>query len=102
MVFISKNWKTLAAIVYLWICLFDFFAVPLILAYFENKNPKDIAVMIESVKELEVDSNKIMDFIHQNYRSITLQWTPFTLRGGGLFHLSFGALLTGAVLRKRE
>jgi len=33
----------------------------------------------------------------------TYQHEPFTLKGGGLFHLSFGALLTGsAVVGKRN
>ena len=96
------NWRKAAAAVYLWICLFDFFAVPLLLAYFEKKTPEDIAVMIESVKDLDVDENKVMEFVSKNYRSVTPNWTPFTLRGGGLFHLSFGALLTGAAIRKKE
>jgi hypothetical protein len=36
-------------------------------------------------------------------KPLTYQHEPFTLKGGGLFHLSFGALLTGsAVSRKRR
>lgn len=31
-------------------------------------------------------------------KKLTSQHEPFTLQGGGLFHLAFGALLTGSTL----
>jgi len=30
--------------------------------------------------------------------AFTFQHLPFTLQGGGLFHLAFGALLTGSTI----
>ena len=30
------------------------------------------------------------------------EWVPFTLRGGGLFHLSFGAIITGSVIKGKK
>jgi hypothetical protein len=30
------------------------------------------------------------------------QHEPFTLKGGGLFHLAFGALLTGSAFGKKD
>ena len=33
-------------------------------------------------------------------KKLVSQHEPFTLKGGGLFHLAFGALLTGSVFGK--
>ena len=33
-------------------------------------------------------------------KKLVSQHEPFTLQGGGLFHLAFGALLTGSVVGK--
>jgi len=35
-------------------------------------------------------------------KKLTSQHEPFTLKGGGLFHLAFGALLTGSTLGKNK
>jgi len=35
-------------------------------------------------------------------KKLISQHEPFTLQGGGLFHLAFGALLTGSVFGKKE
>jgi hypothetical protein len=35
-------------------------------------------------------------------KKLVSQHEPFTLKGGGLFHLSFGALLTGSALNKKD
>jgi hypothetical protein len=32
-------------------------------------------------------------------KKLVSQHEPFTLKGGGLFHLSFGAILTGSALK---
>ena len=34
-------------------------------------------------------------------KKLTGQHTPFTLMGGGLFHLAFGAILTGSAFAKK-
>ena len=34
-------------------------------------------------------------------KKLTGQHNPFTLIGGGLFHLAFGALLTGTAINKK-
>ncbi len=83
-------WRWSALIVYLSICLFDFMLVPLYMAaqvpYLEvfveiiNRLPDDALVRL--------DMMKIMTGVHQ----------PFTLQGGGIFHLAFGALLTGTAM----
>ena len=35
-------------------------------------------------------------------KKLTGQHEPFTLLGGGLFHLAFGAILTGSAFANRE
>jgi hypothetical protein len=35
-------------------------------------------------------------------KKLISQHEPFTLQGGGLFHLAFGALLTGSVFGKKD
>jgi len=35
-------------------------------------------------------------------KKLVSQHDPFTLQGGGLFHLAFGALLTGSALGKKS
>ena len=35
-------------------------------------------------------------------KKLVSQHEPFTLKGGGLFHLAFGALLTGSTLNKKD
>jgi hypothetical protein len=36
----------------------------------------------------------------QLLKSLVVQHEPFTLRGAGMFHLAFGALLTGSAISK--
>tara|TARA_R110000787_G_scaffold277233_1_gene386477 strand:- start:116 stop:277 length:162 start_codon:yes stop_codon:yes gene_type:complete len=35
-------------------------------------------------------------------KKLTGQHSPFTLMGGGLFHLAFGAILTGSAFAKTD
>ena len=35
-------------------------------------------------------------------KKLTGQHSPFTLMGGGLFHLAFGAILTGSALASNK
>ncbi len=39
-----------------------------------------------------------LELIRANF----VQHEPFTLQGGGMFHLAFGALLTGSALKRKE
>jgi len=40
------------------------------------------------------------DIAREMVKPLTYQHEPFTLKGGGLFHLSFGALLTGSAVAR--
>ena len=84
------NWQRIAAYTYIAICIFDFMLVPMwfgiVRAYLD---PFDLIQ-----KMLELDTAVQVQLI----QAYTFQHEPFTLKGGGLFHLAFGALLTGTTI----
>jgi len=85
------NWKSMLATVYALICVFDFLVVPSwrgITDLFDE----DVYNNVEKLSQLD-PSIQIAVIQAENY-----QHEPFTLKGGGLFHLSFGALLTGSAI----
>jgi len=59
-----KEWRTVAAYTYLVICLYDFMLAPIFSQVFAY-------------------------WTHTVY----VMWTPLTTQGGGLFHISFGAII---------
>ena len=65
---IHEHWRDWAALVYLFICIVDFFIAPLLW-------------------------NIGMTMMDNEIKMITSRWTPLTLQGGAMFHLSFGAIL---------
>lgn len=68
---VQANWRPYSAVVYIVINLFDFIAFP------------------------------ILNWMYAFYTDTPLvQWSPLTLQGAGLFHLSFGALLTATSISK--
>ena len=74
---INRHWRDWAALVYLFICLVDFFIAPLMW---------NIGMSMES------------DEIKMN----TSRWVPLTLQAGAMFHLSFGAILGATAWRKKD
>ncbi len=65
---IEQNWRSWAALVYLFICIVDFFIAPLLW-------------------------NIGMTMMDNEIKMNTSRWAPLTLQGGAMFHLSFGAIL---------
>ena len=63
---IQTRWRPATAIVYLIICIFDFIVFPVLWSLF---------LMFSGSTEL------------------SLMWDPLTLKGAGMFHISFGAIL---------
>ena len=61
---IQTHWRPMAAWQYLFICLFDFFLAPIFMAWYA----------------IYTDTTLVM-------------WLPLTLQGGGLYHLSMGAIV---------
>jgi hypothetical protein len=47
---------------------------------------------------LVIDSTEEVLVQMELMKTLTAQHNPFTLMGGGLFHLAFGAILTGSAV----
>jgi len=80
-------WRWTALCVYLVICLYDFMVVPI----WYGLNRPDLGTFIEIL-------NTVKDPLIQLelMKKLTGQHNPFTLMNGGIFHLAFGAILTGS------
>jgi len=91
----ENTWKTVAAYVYLTICLFDFLIMPAAITIINRSFTNEI------INEIKAEDRKyaleIIDRISLD------NWEPVTIYGGGLvFHLSFGAILTGAAVTDKK
>lgn len=84
------GWQVVAGFVYLIICIFDFVIVPSWIGI----NRVDVLAAINVDQFVAIDPSIQLRLIE----SLTYQHQPFTLRGGGVFHLAFGALLTGSAI----
>ena len=80
------NWKAVLAVVYAVICVFDFLVIPTWRGFNRFTYPVDEIQKLDPQVQIVV-----LD-------KLTKDHSPLTLRGGGLFHLSFGALLTGSAV----
>ena len=74
---IRKYWRDWAGIVYLFICLVDFFIAPLMW-------------------------NIGMTMMDKEVQLATSRWAPLTLEGGAMLHLSFGAILGATSWNKHK
>jgi len=94
----KRFWRPIAAYVYLSICIFDFMAMPLYVSianrqvdfqvFEEIRKFEDVAVQTAIIDKLDVGKDA---------------WIPLTIKGGGLFHLSFGAIIgVAAFTRGKE
>ena len=91
-----RNWRPAAAIVYLLICVFDFVIMPALLTRIETK--RDFTAIYEQIAKLDNPQAQVA-LINKIDLSVQ-EWKPLTLGGGGMFHLSMGALLTGAAVTR--
>ncbi len=85
----TMHWRWTALIVYLLICFYDFLFVPV----WYGLNRPDISELMKIVNETS-DTLVKLDLL----KTLVSQHSPFTLMGGGLFHLAFGAILTGSAI----
>ncbi len=74
---IHEFWRDWAALVYLFICLVDFFIAPLLW-------------------------NIGMTLMDKDVQMNTSRWMPLTLGAGAMFHLSFGAILGATSLNRHK
>ncbi len=86
------RWRWTALVVYLAICIYDFMVVPI---WFGLNRP-NLSTFITQL-------NTVQDPLIQLelMKKLTGQHSPFTLMGGGLFHLAFGSILTGSVFGQK-
>ena len=89
----TMTWRWAALSVYLLICFYDFLFVPV--WYGLNRpNIEQFMDIINSTDQVLVQMELM--------KKLTGQHEPFTLMGGGLFHLAFGAILTGSAVGMRN
>lgn len=84
----KKFWRPIAAYVYLFICVFDFMAMPL---YIEIQNREVNSEAFAEIRQLQDKDVKLKALEQLDLGS--RDWSPLTLMGGAFFHLSFGAIL---------
>lgn len=83
---LKQYWRPTACYIYLLICIFDFIIFPL---YFALLQPSfiDLIETIFNINDIEVQTVILQNYIHMQ------RWIPITMRDGGLFHMSFGAII---------
>ena len=79
---INRHWRDWAGMVYLFICLVDFFIAPLVWNM----------LMWDACS----------DIVAQGKSCDASRWAPLTLQAGALFHLSFGAILGATAWKKKD
>ena len=86
-------WRWTALVTYLIICIYDFVVVPV---WFGLNRPQ-LATFVEHIATIKDPLVQL-----ELMKKMTGQHHPFTLLGGGLLHLSFGALLSSSVFGKGD
>jgi len=90
----DDGWKTIMAIVYAVICLVDFVIMPMAITAFKGHGLQEF--IVNNLRQFDPSVQV------QLLQVISKEYSPFTLQGAGLFHLAFGALLTGSALSKSK
>jgi len=85
-------WRWTALVAYLVICVYDFVVVPV----WYGLNRPNLQTFIDILNTVDDPLIQL-----ELMKKLTGQHNPFTLMGGGLFHLAFGALLTGTAINKK-
>jgi len=89
----TMTWRWTALIIYLLICFYDFMFVPI----WYGINRPDVSQFMDIINSTTEPMVQM-----ELMKKLTCQHNPFTLMGGGLFHLAFGAILTGSAFAKNE
>jgi hypothetical protein len=89
----DEGWKTLLAITYAAICIFDFVISPIMWNI-----DREHAMALANTLANDATANK--DIAMKMLDSAWRTHVPYTLQGTGMFHLAFGALLTGSAISK--
>ena len=89
----QMRWRWSALILYLCICFYDFMFVPI----WYGLNRPELSMFIDILNTVEDPLIQL-----ELMKKMTGQHNPFTLMGGGLFHLAFGAILTGSAFGQNK
>ena len=87
-----EGWKALACVIYLFICFFDFVVIPSWYGVMRHDITTVMQFMPTSDPVVQLEYLKLLTGVHE----------PLTLKISGLFHVAFGALLTGSALVSRK
>jgi hypothetical protein len=85
----TMHWRWAALSIYLLVVFYDFIFCPI----WWGLNRPDISEFMEIMATVEDPIIR-----QQLMTKLVGQHSPFTLLGGGLFHLAFGAILTGSAV----
>ena len=85
----TMHWRWSALIIYLLVVFYDFIFCPI----WCGLNRPDISEFMAIMSTVEDPLIRL-----ELMKKLTGQHQPFTLLGGGLFHLAFGAILTGSAV----
>jgi len=88
-------WKLLAVTVYLIICLFDFWLMPVYRTHLNQQFINNAATTVQAENRAYI--LEVIDRVKLE------KWVPVTTTGigGVIFHLSFGVMMTGSALTRR-
>ena len=89
----TMTWRWMALSIYLLICFYDFMFVPI----WYGINRPDISLFMDIINSTDEVLVQL-----ELMKKLTGQHSPFTLMGGGLFHLAFGAILTGSAFASNK
>jgi len=89
----DEGWKTVLALVYAIVCLFDFIISPIMW----SMNRQEALLMANAIA---ANAGIHADIAVEMLKAVYRVHTPYTLQGAGMFHLAFGALLTGSAISK--
>ena len=91
---LGKYWKVSCAVVYLVICIFDFLIMPGMLTQFsENIDYSQLYAQVNAMENYQAQV-ALLNKVDYNVQT----WSPLTLQGAGMFHIAFGAILTGVAM----
>lgn len=91
----QRTWLPFAAATYIIICIFDFMIMPVYTAAHNSRIETAVFARLENDKDAAVFADGLI-----KSNQAARQWNPLTLLGGGMFHLAFGALLTGGAVTR--
>lgn len=84
----QRNWRPLAAITYLLICLCDFVVMPVWYQVQNQRNDRTASVELSlKFKDSAAQIAALHEITGQN------TWKPITMEGAGLIHFAFGGIL---------